>query len=166
MRVFKDTEGREWTISVTVSAVKRVRDLCKLDLLDVVGPDGGALGKLSSDPVLLANVLYVLCKPKADERGITDEQFGEALAGDAIEAATAALLEDLVDFFPKPKREVLRKMLEAARRVEARQMERATVAMDQLRAQEEAKAEAAGRETDMPPDGSGGSSTSVPPSPA
>ena len=32
-------------------------------------------------------------------------------AGDAIERATAALLEELVDFFPSPKRHILRKAL-------------------------------------------------------
>jgi lantibiotic modifying enzyme len=39
--------------------------------------DGQLLGRLADDPILLANTLYAVCKPQADERGIDDEAFGE-----------------------------------------------------------------------------------------
>ena len=63
-------------------------------------------------------MLYVLCKPEADERNVSDEDFGRAMAGDAIEQATTTLLEELVDFFPKGRRELLAKALGKIRTLE------------------------------------------------
>ncbi len=52
---------------------------------------------------VLCDEVYAICKPEADGPRITDEQFGRAMAGDAIEHATKALLEDLVLFSPSPR---------------------------------------------------------------
>ena len=41
------------------------------------------------------------------------------MAGDAIEHATTALLEEVIDFFPAAKRLVMQKILSASRRFEA-----------------------------------------------
>ena len=101
MRTFKDNAGRTWTISLTVAAVKRVRDLAKLDLLDLA--NGRVFERLVADPVTLCDALYAACKPQADAEGITDEQFGEAMAGDAIEHASKALVEELIQFFPNAR---------------------------------------------------------------
>jgi hypothetical protein len=109
MKTFTDTQGRVWTIAITVDAVKRVRALTGTDLLAVAG--GDLLERLSTDPVLLADVLYAVVKPEADAKQVSDADFGRALAGDAIGAATTALLQDVVDFFPAPKRALLAKAL-------------------------------------------------------
>ena len=101
MRTFKDNAGRTWTISLTVSAVKRVRDLAKIDLLDLA--NGRVFERLVADPVTLCDALYAACKPQADAEGITDEAFGEAMAGDAIEHASKALVEELIQFFPNAR---------------------------------------------------------------
>lgn len=101
MRTFKDNAGRTWTISLTVAAVKRVRDLAKIDLLDLA--NGRVLERLVADPVTLCDALYAACKPQADAEGITDEAFGEAMAGDAIEHASKALVEELIQFFPNAR---------------------------------------------------------------
>ncbi len=101
MRTFKDNAGRTWTISLTVAAVKRVRDLAKLDLLDLAS--GRVFERLVADPVTLCDALYAACKPQADAEGISDEQFGEAMAGDAIEHASKALVEELIQFFPNAR---------------------------------------------------------------
>ena len=122
MKTFTDNKGRTWEIEVTVATVKRVRGLCKVDLNSIVEldknnkPSAELLERLSSDPVLLVDVLYAVCKPQADKLGITDEDFGEAMAGDTIEHATTALLEEVIDFFPEAKRLVMRKILSASRK--------------------------------------------------
>ncbi len=122
MKSFTDNKGRTWTLEVTVATVKRVRALCKVDLNSIVEldknnkPSAELLERLSSDPVLLVDVLYAVCKPQADKLGITDEDFGESMAGDAIEQATTALLEEVIDFFPESKRMVMQKILFASRR--------------------------------------------------
>ncbi len=101
MRTFTDNAGRTWTIAINVGAIKRVRGLLDVDLLEVV--EGKLIERLIRDPVLLCDVVYAVCKPEADERQITDEEFGRAMAGDAIEHATKALLEELVGFSPSPR---------------------------------------------------------------
>ena len=130
MKCFKDNQNRNWTIVVNVATVKRVRSLLEINLLDVVKldkndkPNVDLLEQLAADPVLLCDVIYCICKPDADTQGISDEDFGAAMGGDAIEHATTALLEELVDFFPEAKRLVLRKLMTAGEKVK-NQMERA-----------------------------------------
>jgi hypothetical protein len=118
MRTFKDNAGRSWTVTVNVDCIKRVRSLLDVDLLEAA--EGKLLERLTSDPVLLCDVLYCACKPQADAERVSDEEFGRSMAGDAIDHATTALLEELVDFFPGPKRLVLRKALEKLKQLETR----------------------------------------------
>ncbi len=112
MRTFTDNAGRTWTIAITVDAIRRVRATLDINLLEFV--EGNLITKLIRDPVLLCDVIYVVCKQQSDERNVSDEDFGRAMAGDAIEHATQALLEELVDFSPSPKdRANLRQVLTA-----------------------------------------------------
>ena len=116
MPAFTDTEGRKWSLGITVSDVKRVRDLCDVDLMEAV--EGKLLDRLSLDPVLLVDVVFAVCKPQADEAGVTDEQFGASMAGDALEAAVVALIEGLIAFFPNPRdRKTMRTVYESTRRM-------------------------------------------------
>jgi len=107
MREFKDNADRTWTVAVNVNAVKRVRDLLDVNLLDLASegqdPKAQLLYRLMADPVLLCDVIYVVCKPEADAAGISDEDFGRSMAGDAIDHATRALLEEIVNFSPSQR---------------------------------------------------------------
>ena len=122
MRTFKDNAGRQWSVEINVAALKRVRGLTGTDLMQVI--EGTLIEKLIRDPVLLCDVVYAICKPEADTRTppVSDEEFGKAMAGDAIEAATTAVLEELVGFCPSPRdRANLGRVLQATTKV----MERA-----------------------------------------
>ena len=122
MRTFKDNAGRQWSVEINVAALKRVRGLTGTDLMQVI--EGTLIEKLIRDPVLLCDVVYAICKPEADTRTppVSDEEFGKAMAGDAIEAATTAVLEELVAFCPSPRdRANLGRVLQATTKV----MERA-----------------------------------------
>lgn len=99
MRTFEDNAGREWQLSLNVATARRIRDALSFDLLEVAD----SVKRLSTDPILLCDVIYVLCREQADERGVSDEDFGRSMAGDAIAAATDALLEEYVDFCPSPR---------------------------------------------------------------
>lgn len=122
MRTFTDNNGRIWTVVVNVAAIKRVRAICGIDLNSIVEigadgkPDTTVLERLESDPVLLVDTLYAVCKPECDMKSVTDEEFGAAMTGDAIANATDVLLDEIVDFFPEAKRMALRKILNATRR--------------------------------------------------
>ncbi len=122
MRTFKDNAGRQWSVEINVAALKRVRGLTGTDLMQVI--EGTLIEKLIRDPVLLCDVVYAICKPEADTRTppVSDEEFGKAMARDAIEAATTAVLEELVSFCPSPRdRANLGRVLQATTKV----MERA-----------------------------------------
>jgi hypothetical protein len=128
MKTFNDNAGRTWTVAINVDAIKRVRSLLQVNLLEAV--EGKLIERLATDPVLLCDVLYVLCKPEADAKGVSDEDFGRAMAGDAIEAGTTALLEELVDFFPPAKRRVLAKALAKLKTLEAKAVQLADQRLD------------------------------------
>ncbi len=116
MRSFKDNQGRQWSVEINVTAIKRVRGLTGEDLMQVI--EGTLIEKLIRDPVLLCDVVYAICKPEADAKNVSDEEFGRAMAGDVIEAATTAVLEELVGFCPSPRdRANLGRVLQATRKV-------------------------------------------------
>lgn len=153
MKTFKDSAGREWSISVNVAAVKRVRTLAGVDLLGLLDPSSGTAEKLS-DPVTLGDVLYAAVQPQAERLGVTDEQFGESLAGDAIHDATQALIDEIVDFSPNPRgRAAMQKVRDAARVVTDRALTMIEAAVEGKTTEQLADAMCAG---------GGNSSTSVP----
>ena len=128
MKTFTDNGGHTWTVAINVDAIKRVRSLLEIDLLEAV--EGKLIERLRDDPILLCDVIYVLCKPEADAANISDEQFGQAMAGDAIDAATVALMEELVGFFRKGRRELLAKALDRLNEVEAKAIDLASQRLD------------------------------------
>ena len=116
MKNFVDAAGRVWVVDVNVATIKRVRALAGVNLLEVV--EGDLIERLSGDPILLADVLYAVCQPQATRENVSDEQFGEGLAGDVISLATTAMLDSLVAFFPEPRRRLLEKAAAKYRQVQ------------------------------------------------
>ena len=122
MKVFKDNQGRQWQIALNVYEMKRIRAVLGVDLVNVITLDkDGAVkvdlvDRIANDPCLLVDILWVLVEPTAKEEGISDVDFGSSLAGEAITEATAAFLDELVDFFPGAKRLFLKKAVEVSRK--------------------------------------------------
>lgn len=127
MQTFKDNAGRAWCVTISVDAIKRVRAHLKIDLMAL---DQGLFEKLISDPILLCDLVYVLCKPEADAQKITDEDFGRSMGGDAIDGATEAVLKELVGFFPSGRRELIQHAVEKLRRLETLALDRAHKKLD------------------------------------
>ena len=141
MKTFHDQTGKEWRIIINVAAVKRVRDLCGVNLMDVIKVEDNRISadlvdRIANDPVLLVDIVYSLCLPQAQEDGVTDIQFGERMVGDTVEAATNALLEELVNFFPEAKKKILRLILDATSRIRAN----AAVRLDKMIAETDLQA--------------------------
>jgi hypothetical protein len=133
MHGFQDTTGRTWAVVINVAAVKRVRGLLNLDLYSLVDDGFKPLAALVADPVRLADVLYCLCRDEAEARHVSDEDFGRALAGDALLHAADALVEELVDFFPDARtRDGLTKVLAAGRKVRDAILAHATAAAEAI----------------------------------
>lgn len=133
MSKFKDNEGRQWEVAVNVTAVKRCRSLLGVDLPALVDDGFQGLAALMADTTKLMDVVYVLCKSQADARGLTDETFGEAIAGDVIGAAGDAFKEAFADFFSDPKvREALRKVFAKADAVRGHLLDRLAAEIDRI----------------------------------
>lgn len=122
MRTFRDSTGRMWSVALNVHEMRRIRAALGIDLVNVISLDskGGVkvdlIDRIANDPCLLADILWVVCEAEAKAEGITDADFGARLAGDPIDDATRALLDELVDFFPGAKRLFLRKAVELSRK--------------------------------------------------
>ena len=125
MRQFTDTKERVWEVELNVRQMKRVRDILGIDLVNVIqaGKDGAVatdtLDRVANDPILLVDILWVLCEGQAKAAGVTDDDFGSSLAGDSISDATKAFLDELVDFFPGARRLFLKKAVDLARKYTA-----------------------------------------------
>lgn len=104
MHTFTDVNAKPYSVKLDAPKIHAVRVKC--DGFDLASGDPKQYQRLE-DPVLLVNVLWVVCRDQAITAQIGEQQFGESLAGDSIESATAALLGAITDFFPKAKRELL-----------------------------------------------------------
>ena len=117
MRNFEDEEGQNWEIVLTIASAKRVRDLLQVNLLELDQGEPPLIARLTSDVILLIDVIFCLVKPQADKLKISDEQFAEGLGGEAAERATKAFLEELADFFRGLGREEMAQAIERAQEV-------------------------------------------------
>lgn len=102
MSSFSDNSGNKWTLRLTVYEAKLLRETLGVDVFNVED----LLNKIY-EPVTLVDCLYLICKKQADERSVTDEEFGTLFNGDTIEQATKCFLDVLVNFTPASKRETL-----------------------------------------------------------
>ena len=121
MQKFIDRRGRVWIVDIDNTTLRRVKALTDVRLLDAI--DGDLITQLSSDPLLLGDVLFAICKPQADQQDVNDEAFAEGLAGDAIDEACKAVVDALVAYFPESRRRLLRKAADKQRMIETRGLE-------------------------------------------
>ena len=110
---FKDASGNAWNIRIDYDTAKRVRDLAHVNLLAV---DEDLFTRLA-DPFCLVETLYAICKPQADHLEMTAAKFGQGFNGESIEAATEALIDGIIDFFPPRRRAVLTELRRATNKV-------------------------------------------------
>jgi hypothetical protein len=84
-------------LSLTINSAKAMRDVCGVDIADLV--DLQKLSALYRDLPKIVDCIWVCVQGQHE---ITDEQFGKSLAGDTLNDALQAFQEELVDFFPDP----------------------------------------------------------------
>lgn len=173
MREFRDDQGRPWVVALTVAAADRVRGMVTLDVADdVEQPDGSlqrqtrqvpfdlidagnisrTLEVLRSQYGKIGEVLYAICRGQCDEKKITREQFLDGLRGDAIDAGTKALEQELVDFFPQRLRKMVRLIGAKMDEVSAEMLDRAEAQVTEATA--ESLAAPSGMPSGKPPESS------------
>ena len=121
MHQFKDNQGRPWQIALNGWQLKKLKEQIDFD-----ARDHESILRAAEDPCLLCNVLFLLCEDQANTKGVTDQQFGESLTGDAIDDATEAYIAESVDFFPRSHRPALQKILETLKDYQTRATTMAT----------------------------------------
>ncbi len=107
---FKDNQGRQYTLSISIGGVRRVRDLLDVNLADPweKWKDGlSILEGLAVDAILMIDVVYCLVKPECDSYEISSEQFGEAVDGEVLKAITETFWKVYRDFFQQSGRDDL-----------------------------------------------------------
>ena len=124
MREFRDDQGGKWQVSLTVSSAARVKDLVRVVLppksadepapteavpFDII--DAGEIARtfqvLRSNFSALGETLAALLLPQIIQKGLTQEQFLDALRGESLEQGGLAVEEELVSFFPPRLRGVV-----------------------------------------------------------
>lgn len=131
MAEFTDAANRKWQVAITVSTIKRVKELTGINLGTVLQDEMAGLRELTNDIVKTIDVTYAICKPQADALGINDEQFGESLVGASIEDCTNAVLEALVDFFPSRQAKMLKLITRKSHELQDRLAEIVEKAIDE-----------------------------------
>ncbi|HEX8322489.1 MAG TPA: hypothetical protein VF595_01130 [Tepidisphaeraceae bacterium] len=133
MRQFTDSNGLKWDVHVWAGNIQIVRDLHGIDISRLM--DTSELEKLRDFAKLVA-VVYTLVRTQVELRGLTEEQFGMAMVGDALSNALDALWGAVEDFFPSrlPQRAQMQKVkatsliLEQAATTVVQQMDAPTLA--------------------------------------
>jgi hypothetical protein len=117
MPQFTDLKGQAWNIEITIAAAKRLRNQMDIDVLAITGDNREEVIERLADPITMFDVLFVTVEPQAKELGIGDEEFGLRVGMELIEKASILWWESLVNFSPPTRREALRTIVNAGRRV-------------------------------------------------
>jgi len=107
MSRFTDTADRAWDLALAYGDMRRVKSALGLDLMHLA-QDQSVLTRLASEPELLIETLLLCTQPQREAKCVTDDQFLDAFNGYTIEAATNALVDAVIDFFPSAQRRPLR----------------------------------------------------------
>lgn len=125
MATFHDSQGRGWTVVLTYRKYKQILNELDVDLFQLLVSDkaGELWQKLMMSVCLPADIVTIICRDLAEERGLTQDQFQDLLYGDVLGHAMEALREALVDFTPDPQ---IRAALWAMNEEAAKAMKKAT----------------------------------------
>ena len=132
MASWMDAAGRTWTFRINMWTCREVKRQTGWDLPNILNDGLQKLGELVADKMELFSVFLVLLRPQLEERGVSDEEFGECLVGDALIGAVEAFQEALADFFPARQAQQLKTLLGKAKAVADALADKADLEIDSL----------------------------------
>lgn len=118
---FADQRGRTWRLELNYSLAKRLRDVTSLDFVNY--QDGKALLAIHDSDEKLVQVLWLMCEVQAVAAGITEEDFGSGLGGDALEQGIEALEQALINFSRPARRQAMQAIRDKAHELVTAQTE-------------------------------------------
>lgn len=102
MRQFEDSKKRKWTLNITIGAAKKIRDLCGINFIGGENAPND-LARIYNDPLLVGEVVEVLCAQQAEARGVSD--FADSvLDAETMANASDAFFEEIINFFQSSRR--------------------------------------------------------------
>jgi len=122
-KTFKDLEGRVWHLRLDVNLAERIKETVGIDFLTLLNRDNQTLQRLATDLRGLVDTLWLMCgsqnqsvrvrgEERYEYRLLQPDEFAAGLDGDVLDNATTALLQAVVDFFPKAQRQTLQAVLD------------------------------------------------------
>jgi hypothetical protein len=130
MAKFKTLDGKEWVIEVTYLTVKRVRDLCGVNLLDICNLDKESLSGWVADDLKVLEVVCAVVRPQLAAVDMSDEDFFAACDGGVLKEAVERLVDQVSDFFQEPRRGLVKKVIRKLRETEKKMEFEAAKAID------------------------------------
>jgi hypothetical protein len=122
MAKFKTLDGKEWVVDVTYLTVKRVRDLCAVNVLDICNLDKETLSGWVADDLKVLEVVCAVVRPQLAAVDMSDEDFFAACDGSVLKEAVERLVDQVSDFFQEPRKGLVKKVIKKLRETE-RKME-------------------------------------------
>jgi hypothetical protein len=130
MATFTDAAGETWTIEISVDEIRLLRKELKVDLLALLEDNGLLLRKLVADPILLVDVISILCTDQIKSRDLDERAFAKRLVGHGLEAALDCLIEAIANFTPPRQGAVIRQMWAKTKELDHRAMDRLTTKLE------------------------------------
>ncbi len=132
MATFTDELGREWKLALTVIELKKLKTEFQIDLAEFTGSGSTVFVRLSSDPILLVDVLSCLLEERIKKLGLDEKQFAAGIFGEGIERATSALVEAVINFSKPQEGRIIRAMWNKVQATRELATERVMDRMDAL----------------------------------
>jgi len=118
MRTITDRFGRTWELSITIAAADRARaagydifGCFDVFALNEQKPIPKLMWDIANDPTVALRICAAVMNDQCAKRGLTPDTFLEAFDPATALAATAALREELADFFRQAGRKHLATVL-------------------------------------------------------
>ena len=118
MPTFRDSQNRTWSLTLNCANIEAVQSRCQINVLDIEDPQSDLLERLIDFPPLACQIVEALLAEDLERANVSPADFRRAMSGDAIAEALDGLREELIAFFPKSRRSLLRTVREKQRAVE------------------------------------------------
>jgi len=130
MPKIKTLDGKTWVIEVTYLTVKRVRDLCGVNVLDICNLDKESLSGWVADDLKVLEVICAVVRPQLAAIDMSDDDFFAVCDGAVLREAVERLVDQVSDFFQEPRRGLVKRVIAKLRETETKMEQAARTAVE------------------------------------